>query len=157
VALVGAFANVALALVAVIIAFLVHRAETRRAERLVESDKRQRRASFAKDLIIWFEIGEKHLVIGGESHLHDPEWVRISRELEAASPLVDSPGTLDLMVAAKDARTELERVAVDDRMIAAISITRLLKLWAQQWVEDGHAGKYPVAQYVALSRSESTD
>lgn len=151
----GFIANSVLALSAIAVTIMLHFAENRRVKRAVESEKRQRRAEFAKDLIMWFELGTKHLAIGGDSGVLDDEWARKGRELEACSELVDSPGAKELMRVARTAREEMEPIQTEQRGDVAISITRMMKLWASGWVDNpDNPAEYPVAEWVKFAASE---
>ena len=148
----GFIANSILALVAIVVTIMLHFAESRRVKRAIESEKRQRRAEFAKELIMWFELGTKHLTMGGDSNVLDDEWVRRMRELEASSLLVDSPGAEELMRVARTAHEEMEPIPSAQRADVAIFITRMMKLWARGWVDDPHnPAEYPVAEWVKVA------
>jgi len=149
VALVGTVASVIIAVAAVVLSVKAFRAEAARATRAEEVEKRLRRSDLARDIIVWFDKGIIYMTVGSDAALLlDDDFVRDGQELDARARTIDSPGATDLLLATREARRAVGGLPEDRRMRAAINITRLLKLWAERWVDDPKPVDYPVDSWV---------
>ncbi|WP_114587766.1 hypothetical protein [Microbacterium arborescens] len=164
----GAAASTVIAAVAVWLSIRAARAEARRHEEAVASERRERRASFATDLLLWLERSTVFLIMGSEFATDDSEWLEQGERLEARARVLDSPGATELLLAARAAREEMDTLSVDLRIRVALPVTRLLKLWVESWVRDPEqvdiAGRGSIRSWVrgwadqeAAKREDSAD
>lgn len=116
--------------------------------RTADAQKRMRRSELARDLIIWFDRSTVLMVLGGDASILDSDWVEAGTALNARARVIDSAGATGLIQAAKRARSAVEQIDPERRIDAAFGATRMLQLWAEQWVEDGEEHPYPIEEWI---------
>jgi hypothetical protein len=149
VGIIGTIASTAVAVVAIVLSTKAVRAEADRA-------RRDRRAEWARDFSIWIEAGTKYLLIPDAAILDD-EWVATATSLSSRARVLDSPGATDLMVAAKRARSEVSSLPPETSTRVALTMTSLIQLWAQQWVEKPREGELAVEEWAQAFAATNED
>ncbi|WP_336633666.1 MULTISPECIES: hypothetical protein [unclassified Microbacterium] len=113
-----------------------------------DTERMLRRSEFARDLIVWFDRSTPVMVVGADVAVLDKEWVRDGEALSARARVIDSAGAVSLLVAARDARTAVEKIPLERRLDAAIRATQLLKLYAERWVEEPGEKTYAITSWI---------
>ena len=112
------------------------------------SERRVRRSDFARDLMIWFDQSTVPMILGGDVAILVEGWSDTAEQLSARARVIDSLGANNPMIAAREARVAVERIPIERRMKAAMQATDLLKLYAEQWVDDPREVDYAIVQWI---------
>jgi len=114
-----------------------------------ESERLVRRMEFARDLMVWLEKSTAIMVAGSDAAVLQRDWLDQGERLSATARTIDSDGGTELLIAAREARAGVERIPEGRRIQSALFMTRLLKLWVEEWVRDPKPVDYPVTTWLA--------
>lgn len=114
-----------------------------------ESERLVRRMEFARDLMVWLEKSTAIMVAGSDLSVLQRDWLDQGERLSATARTIDSEGGTELLIAAREARAGVERTPENRRILTALFMTRLLKMWVEEWVRDPKPVDYPVTSWLA--------
>lgn len=135
----GTIATVLIAAFAVWLTVATARATNRR-------DERARREAWVRDYMLWLDDGSVYMAAGMDAAvLTDRAWISRGSELDTRARILEPGGTTNnvlesrgassYMTAARTAREHIATLPVGDRVEASITATRMLKFWAEGWVD----------------------
>lgn len=126
----GAVANTAIAVVAIVLTVGAARAASRR-------EARAGRAQWAHEYSVWLDAGTIYLAAGMEAAmLTDREWIDRGNDIQTRARLLDSEGADRYMVAARAAFEDIATKPPELRITAAMTATKMLSFWVEGWVND---------------------
>ena len=125
----GAAASTAIAIVAIVLSVGANRSQIRR-------DIRGQREAWVRSFIAWLDAGTVYMILGLEAAIEvDTKWIDRGNELQTSGRLLESKGADAYMMAATDAREYVADLPLDQRRDASMDAIRLLKFWAENWVD----------------------
>lgn len=112
-------------------------------------EDRAKREAWARDYMLWLDDGTVYLATGLDAAmLTDRVWITRGSELENRARVFDpesstiasilnpaEAGASAYMRAQRTAREHIEKMPIGDRISAATTATRMLKLWVEGWVD----------------------
>lgn len=116
-----------------------------------------------RDYMLWLDDGSMYMAAGMDAAiLTDRAWITRGQELDTRARLIEPKGTETnilkskgasaYMTAQRTAREHIEgNVSPGDAIEAAMVATRMLKFWAEGWVDNPKLAPGDITEWIAVS------